>query len=105
LLLSTVRVADASALSRSDLLVRGSYLQVLLEDYAWGNQIWSGAGLAEIRTAARRPGRSRAGWSRRAGAALPPASLAAAAAAWTMRPPSAHCATLQTVTGFRRQAA
>jgi len=92
LLLCTLSLADSSALAQGVVPLQASYLGALLfPDYESGSR--------RSEKAKPIPERRKA-FVRSAPAALPPAELATLATAWSMRPPSAHTAALQSVSGF-----
>ena len=95
LLLSTLSIADLPALAQADYRVQCSYLLVL-SDY--GNLTSTAKRQQPKANPATAPRNIRQ-------VDLPSAARAVAQTVWTMRPPSAHYAALQSFTGFGRASA
>lgn len=90
LLLSTLALADSSALAQGVVPMQARYLGALF---------FPGYQASVVRETQKRPAiRRRATYLRKPRLALPPASVALLRTAWTMRPPSAHTAALQSAT-------
>jgi hypothetical protein len=104
LLLSTLRLTDPSVLTPASFSLQSSYLRALLnQDYdeVWNSQRPTSQDHTDDTVS--RTGHIPAIFTTR----KPPITLAPEHAAltktvWTMRPPSAQCAALQSVTGFGR---
>jgi hypothetical protein len=106
LVLSTLSLADSSALVPGQYGMQAGYLRALfLKDYA---ETWNGTEQQRKTKPTRSlylAGRRAGGAGERASRGLSAACCAAIGTAWTMRPPSAQNAALQTFTGFGRVSA
>lgn len=95
LLLATLRLADPGAPAPGQLVLQARYLNVLLGQ----------TNTHAIEATGQRQSARRAPAPRSVTTTLAAAALAALETPWTMRPPSAHQAALQSVTGFGRRSA
>ena len=99
LVLSTLSLADTSALAPAN------YLEVFLHDYV---RVWTGSVHQTAKVVRRTVGvytRTYTQIARTTARFLTASSRAAVQTPWAMRPPSAQCAALQSVTGFGRRTA
>ncbi len=97
LLLSTLSLADSSALAQGAVPLRATYLGALLFP---GYESES-----SLPKRAKPVAASRKIFVRNTSAPLASAAVAALQTVWAMRPPSAHTVALQSVTGFGRRSA